>query len=109
MKVSIVRGGGLAGLVTISTAESASLAPEDAALLRAKAEQAGLLGPRDQPGRAGGQGRPDAFDYELTVEDDQGRTHTTRVGEGELTGPLRALITYVGSVPGHREEVAPPG
>ncbi|HEY9521847.1 MAG TPA: protealysin inhibitor emfourin [Thermopolyspora sp.] len=112
MRVSIVRGGGIAGLVMNTTADSASLAPEDADLLRAKVEQAGLFeaggDDRERPSEPGRERPPERFDYELRVED-QGRTHTLRLGERDLTGPQRALISYVGSVPGHREEVTPLG
>ncbi|WP_440070348.1 hypothetical protein [Streptosporangium sp. OZ121] len=45
MKVSIVRGGGIAGLVTVITVDSASLAPEAATGLRARVELAGRPGP----------------------------------------------------------------
>jgi hypothetical protein len=106
MKVSIVRGGGFAGLVTVITVDSASLTPEDAAMLRAKVEQAGLFGP---PGRGDGPDpRPDRFDYEVTVED-QGQVRTARVSETGLSGPLRSLISYVSSLPGRQEQVGPPG
>ncbi|MDP9842390.1 protealysin inhibitor emfourin [Streptosporangium lutulentum] len=106
MKVSIVRGGGFAGLVTITTVDSASLTPGDAATLRAKVEQAGLSEP---PGREGGSPpMPDRFDYEVTVED-RGRAHTVRVSEQDLSAPLRSLIAYVDSLPGRQERVGPPG
>jgi hypothetical protein len=106
MKVTIVRGGGFAGLVTIISLDSASLTSEDAATLRAKVEQSGLFGP---PGREGGSDpRPDRFDYEVTVED-QDRARMVRVSEQDLSGPLRALISYVSSLPGRQEQVGPPG
>ncbi|GAA0846869.1 hypothetical protein GCM10009525_66540 [Streptosporangium amethystogenes subsp. fukuiense] len=69
-------------------------------------ERAGLS---DAPERSGASaGQPDRFDYELTVEDG-GRAHTVRVGEGDLSGPLRALISYVTSLPGRQERIGPPG
>jgi len=106
MKVSIVRGGGVAGLVTVTTVDSASLAPDDEAELRARVERAGLAG---APERREGTGeRPDRFDYELTVEDG-GHMLTTRAREGDLSGALRALISYVTSLPGRQEQVGPPG
>lgn len=106
MKVSIVRGGGIAGLVTVTTVDSASLAPEAAAELRARVERAGLSGTPERPGPP--EGRPDRFDYELTVQDG-GRVLTTRAREGDLPGPLRALISYVTSLPERQERVGPPG
>ncbi|MEU8384077.1 protealysin inhibitor emfourin [Streptosporangium sp. NPDC048865] len=106
MKVSIVRGGGIAGLVTVTTVDSASLEPEAAAELRAGVERAGLSGAPERPVPAAG--RPDRFDYELTVEDG-GRVLTTRAREGDLSGPLRALISYVTSLPERQERIGPPG
>ncbi|GAA4195250.1 hypothetical protein GCM10022252_40780 [Streptosporangium oxazolinicum] len=106
MKVSIVRGGGVAGLVTVTTVDSASLTPDDDAELRARVERAGLSGAPERPEPP--EGRPDRFDYELTVEDG-GRVLTTRAREGDLPGPLRALISYVTSLPGRQERVGPPG
>jgi hypothetical protein len=106
MQVSIVRGGGIAGLVTGTTVDSASLAPGDAAELRARVERAGLSGAPERSKPPAGQ--PDRFDYELTVEDD-GRVLTTRAREGDLPGPLHALVSYVTSLPGRQERVGPPG
>ncbi|MEU4833472.1 protealysin inhibitor emfourin [Streptosporangium sp. NPDC023615] len=106
MKVSIVRGGGIAGLVTVTTADSASLAPPETAELRARVDRAGLAGaPPPTPPPAA---RPDRFDYELTVEDDGG-VRTVRASEGTLSAPLRALISYVTSLPGRQERIGPPG
>ncbi|MFF5114254.1 protealysin inhibitor emfourin [Streptosporangium sp. NPDC000509] len=106
MKVSIVRGGGIAGLVTVTTVDSASLAPDDETELRARVERAGLSGVPER--QVGAEGRPDRFDYELTVEDG-GHVLTTRAREGDLSGALRALISYVTSLPGRQERIGPPG
>ncbi|WP_326640397.1 hypothetical protein OG884_36150 [Streptosporangium sp. NBC_01755] len=106
MKVSIVRGGGIAGLVTVTTVDSASLASQQVAELRSRVERAGLSDAPERSGASGGQ--PDRFDYELTVEDG-GQAHTVRAGEGDLSGPLRALISYVTSLPGRQERIGPPG
>jgi hypothetical protein len=106
MKVSIVRGGGLAGLVETTTVDSASLAAEDARMLRAKVEESGLL---DLPERIGGPTRqPDQFSYKLTFED-QGRMHTVYVSEENLPEPLDSFISWVSSVPGRQERIGPPG
>jgi hypothetical protein len=106
MKVSIVRGGGFGGLVTVTTADTAALAPEDASTLRAKVEQAGLF---DLPEHLSGPPRqPHPFAYALTVED-QGRSHTVRVSEEYVPEALGSLITWVSSVEGREERVAPPG
>ncbi|MGC5013499.1 protealysin inhibitor emfourin [Streptosporangium sp. DT93] len=106
MKVSIVRGGGIAGLVTVTTADSASLAPHEVAELRARVERAVPAG--EPPPTPPATARPDRFDYELTVEDEDG-TRTVRASEGTLSAPLRALISYVASLPGRQERIGPPG
>jgi hypothetical protein len=105
MKVTIVRGGGVAGLVTTTSADTDALAPEHARQLREVVGRAGLLGLPEHPAAASG---PDRFTYRLTVEDG-GRTHTVRLREEDLTGDLSALIDWVRAVPGHTERVAPPG
>jgi len=106
MKMSIVRGGGFGGLVTATTVDTASLAPEDARTLRAKVEQTGLF---DLPEHMSGPPRqPHPFTYAVTVED-QGRTHTVRVSEEDVPESLGSLISWVSSVEGREERVVPPG
>ncbi|GAA5079439.1 hypothetical protein HNP84_009903 [Thermocatellispora tengchongensis] len=101
MKVSVVRGGGFAGLVTTTTADTASLDPGDAEALRAKVGRVDLTAP---PPAERGAGPADVPAYKVTVEDD-GRVQELRVSESGLTPALRDLISYVGSVPGHEERV----
>ena len=106
MKVSVVRGGGLAGLVQTTTADSETLAPDDADRLRRTVDEAGFF---DLPGDAPPSGRgPDRFHYAVTVEDDD-RAHTVRRAEVDLPDGLDALIAWVSSVPGRRDDVSPPG
>ncbi len=102
----MVRGGGLAGLVGTTTADSETLAPDDAETLRHKVDEAGFF---DLPAEGGGPSAgPDRFAYAVTVEDDD-RAHTVRRGEADLPDGVRALVAWVSSVPGRREGVAPPG
>ena len=106
MKVSVVRGGGLAGLVQTTIADSASLAPEHAAQLRSKVDEAGFFAlPGDAPRSPGAA---DRFDYAVTVEDDD-RTHTVRRAEADLPDAVQDLIAWVNSVPGRQDRLAPPG
>ena len=108
MKVSVVRGGGLAGLLETTTADSERLGGDDAARLRRKVEEAGFFDlPGDVP-RAGGVGGADRFHYAVTVEDAD-RAHTVRRAEPDLPEALQALIDWVGSVPGAETGLAPPG
>ena len=106
MRVSVVRGGGLAGLVQTTTADSQTLAPGDAETLRQKVDEAGFF---DLPAEGGGPSAgPDRFAYAVTVEDDD-RAHTVRRGEPDLPDGVRDLVDWVSSLPGRRESVAPPG
>ena len=108
MKVSVVRGGGLAGLVETTTADSERLNAGDAATLRDKVDAAGFF---DLPGdveRAGGTGGgADRFHYAVTVED-AGRAHTVRRAEPELPEHLGALIAWVSAVPGAETALGAP-
>ena len=105
MKVSIVRGGGLAGLVTKTVVDADSLAPEEAEQLRAKVEEAGVF---DLPSRITTDSpQPDRFNYAVTVQD-EGREHTILVSEEALPEAVRDLLSYVKSVPGREDEIGPP-
>lgn len=106
MKVSVVRGGGVAGLVETAIADSERLSADDAARLRRKVDEAAFF---DLPGevpRTGGAG-PDRFHYAVTVEDDA-RAHTVRRSESDVPDALGALIAWVSSVPGAETGLAPP-
>src|SRR5207302_1639496 len=82
-----------------TTADSETLAPDDADRLRRTVDEAGFF---DLPGDAPPSGRgPDRFHYAVTVEDDN-RTHTVRRAEPDLPEELSALIDLVTSVPGRR-------
>jgi hypothetical protein len=106
MKMSIVRGGGFGGLVTVTTADTASLAPEDARTLRAKVEQTGLF---DLPEHMSGPpSQPHPCTYAVTVED-QGRTHIVRVSEEDVPESLSSLISWVSSLKGRESASSPPG
>jgi len=110
VRVSVVRGGGLAGLVQTTTADSETLAPGDAETLRRKVEEAGFfdLPAGDGPAEEGPPAGADRFAYAVTVEDAE-RAHTVRRGEPDLPDGIRALVEWLSSVPGRRESLAPPG
>ena len=112
MRVSVVRGGGLAGVVETTTADSERLSDDDAAALRAKVDAAGffdLAGDVERPGpAAAGGGGADRFHYAVTVEDAD-RAHTVRRAEPDLPEALGALIAWVSAVPGAETGLAAPG
>jgi hypothetical protein len=106
MRLTVVQGGGIAGLLRTVSADSASLEPAQADALEAMIEDAGLF---DLPERLGpASSHPDAFDYELTVEDGE-RRKTIRASQDALPEQVRALIQWLQSVPGHEERVDAPG
>jgi hypothetical protein len=106
MKVSVVRGGGFAGLITTTTADSEALPPEHAGALEEKVNQSGVL---DLPEKLSGPTRqPDRFNFEVTIEK-EGRTHKVVAAEEELPENLKSLISWVDSVPGADKKVGRPG
>lgn len=97
MKVSITRGGGLAG-VPIRTELSTDELPADAA--RALEEHARAIAPAEPPG-----GRsPDEMSYTVVVESEDGRreAHYT---DGTLPDDVRALVAWADERPERREEI----
>ncbi|HEX8068055.1 MAG TPA: protealysin inhibitor emfourin [Thermoleophilaceae bacterium] len=106
MKVSVVRGGGLAGLVTRTAVEADALDPEHAGELRSRVERAGVLDMPEEP--PAGERGPDELAYSLTVEAD-GRERTVRMPEHALPDSVRELIDWIDAVPGREESIGPPG
>jgi len=106
MKVSVVRGGGLAGVATGTAVSSDSLPPEEADKLKRKVEEAGVLDAPDQePGRPS---HPDELSYGLTVEH-EGVKRTVTLREGEVPDPVRGLISWIDQHPDREEWVGSPG
>ena len=106
MKVSVVRGGGLSGLVTVTTVDSQTLSPEDAKTFAAMVEEANVFdGPDVTSAKASG---PDEFQLAVTLEDGA-RNRTVTVAEHDLPGALGSLVAWVSSAPGRTEEVSSPG
>jgi hypothetical protein len=106
MKLSVLRGGGLAGMVTRTELASDALPAEKADELHEKVLQSGVL---DLPAEAPPPDRhPDELQYELTVEH-EGGAHTVRLPETKLPEEVRSLIEWADSVPERKEEMGPPG
>lgn len=100
-----MRGGGILGLVTTTTADSGELAPDDADALRAQVDGCGLL---QLAGRAGATSSPDAFAYEIIVDDGE-RSQKVALAENDLPDDVRSLISWLDAVPGRQQRVGPPG
>jgi hypothetical protein len=105
VKLTIVRGGGVAGLSRQTELASETLPPREAATLREFIEGAGLLGSAESqetpPAHA------DETSYEVSVEH-QGRRTTRRFTEQTLPEPVRLLIAWVDSRPQRRSAILPP-
>jgi hypothetical protein len=86
--VTIVRGGGLAGLVRRAELDSAVLPPD------AVAELAELVERLPRASRPAGRAGPDEFRYELTVVDTD-VTWQVRTTESALSDEERLLIAFV--------------
>ena len=96
MKLTITRGGGLAGITRQTELASDALPDDDAATLHGQVEGAEWLG--EDATREAPQAHPDEMSYEVTVED-HGRTTTRRFTEQTLPESLRSLIAWVDSRP----------
>jgi hypothetical protein len=102
VKVSIVRGGGLAGIVKTTAVDAAALSPEDAQTLRDKVEEARIF---DLPAElTAGGAQKDRFSYSLTVED-VGRKHTVLASEEAIPVGVRSLVSWLGTVPEREDRI----
>ena len=102
MRLSVTRGGGLAGAVTRAELDSDVLSSEDARTLRDKVKEAGLLEHDDSPPSP--PSHPDDLAYEVTIED-EGVRRTTRVHESAMSDAVRSLIAWSDSRPERRMRV----
>jgi hypothetical protein len=108
VKVTVVRAGGIAGLVTTVTADTAALGPADAESLRDLVGRAGLLAPpAATPPPPPSPPQPDRFDQEIVVDDD-GRRAQLRVSDQDASAEVTDLVRFVRLVPGATQEVGPP-
>ena len=106
MRVSVVRGGGLAGLIRTTVADTDRLSPGDRQELAVLVRRAGLVDAQPAPGSE--EPEPDRFTYSVTVED-QGQNRTMGFSERSLPDEVRNLISWVSTVSGHEESIEPPG
>jgi len=106
MRLAVVRGGGLAGMVTKTELASDALSAEDADALHEKVEQAGLLESHEAP--ATEPAHPDELTYEVTIEH-EGRHRTVRATESAMPEAVRALVDWADSLPEGKKTIQPPG
>jgi hypothetical protein len=95
VKIAVVRSGGFAGITLRSEVDTATLPPEEAreweSLVAAADLRSIAAGTGRRHGGRSARGVPDAFQYDLTVEDEGRRTQVT-AGESELPPPAKELV-----------------
>jgi Emfourin len=104
LKLTIIRGGGLAGLTRRTELASEALPPDESTKLHELVEGAGLLGeaaPQEAP-----PAHPDEMSYEVSLEH-QGRAETRRFTQQTLPEPVRRLIAWTDSRPERRQSIVP--
>jgi hypothetical protein len=106
MRVSVVRGGGIAGLTSRTSLSSEALAPADAKALELRLRDAGLLGrrraapaPAEKPPRGA-----DQMLYAVTVDDGE-EEWTGRFSDETIPDRVRELIEWVDARPESQHEV----
>jgi len=103
VKLSIVRGGGLAGIATQTTLDRDDLPPDGAAAFDEQVAAAGTFeeaGPTPSP-------HPDEMLYELKLTD--GEERTARFTDTSLPDPVRRLVEWAEGRPERKTEILPPG
>lgn len=92
MRVSVVRGGGLAGISTRTELARSSLPDLDAATLDGLVEGAGVREQAPAPASA----QPDHMLYQVEVSDDRGDVQA-RFSDQDLPDGVRRLIEWIDS------------
>ncbi len=103
MKLEIVRGGGLAGLVSRTELDSADLPDADARRLDDLCRAAQF-----EPLAAPATGGADALRYEVTLEE-AGERRTARFTDATLPPTTQALVSFVDERPERTHVVEAPG
>jgi hypothetical protein len=95
VKVSVVRGGGLAGITTRTELSTGDLAEHDARTFADKVRAAGLREPRRGGGAPAGA---DRTLYEVVL-DDSGSVVRSRFSDDDLPEEVRRLVEWVDARP----------
>ena len=103
MKLTITRGGGLAGISRQTELASDALPGDDAAKLHDQVAGAEWL---HEEAREAPPVHPDEMSYEVVVEHEGGTT-TRRFTEQTLPESLRSLIAWVDSRPDRSQSIVP--
>jgi hypothetical protein len=95
VKVTIVRGGGIAGFATRTELDSFALSPAVAEEMARAVERAGI---RNVPEPTAGSRWPDSLLYEIVVEDGRER-RAQRFSEETLPEEVRSLVEWIDARP----------
>lgn len=106
MKVSVVRGGGLAGVVEETSLDADALDEEHAQALTSLAERVRTI----SPGESGEPGpeHPDAASLMVTI-DDGSETRSITVADDDLPEAVRELVELVGRSDARTQTFRAPG
>ena len=94
MKVTVVRGGGIAGMTTRTQLDSSALPADEAQTLSSFVQGAALR----EGTKASASAMPDDLLYEISVED-SGTQVTQHFSEGNLPEDIRQLVQWIDSRP----------
>ncbi|MEJ2871842.1 protealysin inhibitor emfourin [Actinomycetospora sp. OC33-EN08] len=100
MRVTVVRSGGVAGMVTTTTLDAADLDDPRTAELRSLVAACSF---RERSGPVAPALR-DGFAYEVTVHDDDGSSRGVRFVQGTSPEGMDALLRWVEDCPAGRRE-----
>ncbi|MEP6526827.1 MAG: protealysin inhibitor emfourin [Nocardioidaceae bacterium] len=103
MKVTIVRGGGLAGIVTRTEVDSNVLSPQDAHTLAQEVDRAGVRHLEEPASR---QNRPDDLHYEILL-DDGGDAVSRRFTDETMPAGVQRLVDWIDARPERSYAVEP--
>ena len=101
MKLTIRRGGGIAGIVARTELDTSDLPPPDAETFAAQIDQSGLRESGEPPAAVR---RPDDQLYEISWEE-SGRQYSRRYSEESLPERVRQLLAWVDGRPERVESI----
>lgn len=90
MRIQYVRTGGFAGLRMATEIDSEALSQEELQNLREALDTAHFFNLPEQ--MMGDMRGADRFQYEITIEDEEGRQHTVRTNEASLPEEMQPLV-----------------
>ena len=95
MKIYFERSGGFAGILTSVSVDTSSLPSEQAGQIQKIVENANFFNLSPIPPQSK-RGPADYFTYKITVESDDGRTHTLECTDIAMQPSIKPLIDFLG-------------